>query len=168
MSQLINLITSFGAFALGSFESNRPESTLRIGPGKRTSVSTSFAKHVDSIQVACGIMLHSSSSSSLGIMPPALSVSSGTHVSLTTKKNQELTISPRDDDEVVFSPDGVENEGMLQTVSVEVEVTRRCVVHEYGQSEADMLVREDYSLLVQSFVNDRIDVYVDVTDHLWG
>ena len=148
MSQLINLITSFGAFALGSFESNRPESTLRIGPGKRTSVSTSFAKHVDSTQVACGIMSHSSSSeSSLWKIPPASSVSCGTHVSSTTK-NQELTISPRDDDEVVLSPNGVENEGMLQTVSVEVEVTRRCVVHEYGQSEADMLVRKDYSLHV--------------------
>ena len=113
-------------------------------------------------------MLHSSSSSLLWEMPPAPSVSSGTHVSLTTKKNQELTISPRDDDEVVLSPNGVENEGMLQTVSVEVEVTRRCVVHEYGQSEADMLVRKDYSLHVQPFVNNRIDVFVDVTDHLWG
>ena len=89
------------------------------------------------------------------------------HLLLVTK-SQELTISPRDDDEMVLSPDGVENEGMLQTVGVEVEVTRRCVVHEYGQSETDMLVRKDYSLLVQSFVNDWIDVYIDVTDHLRG
>ena len=69
---------------------------------------------------------------------------------------------------MVFSPNGVENEGMLQTVSVEVEVTCRRVVHKYGQSEADMLVRKDYSLHVQPFVNDRIDAFVDVTDHMWG
>ena len=106
------------------------------------------------------------SSSTSWKMPPVLSVSS-THVSLTTK-SEELTISPRDDDEVVFSPNGVENEGVLQTVRVEVEVTRRCVVHEYGQSEADMLVRKDYSLHVQPFVNNQIDNFVDVTDHLRG
>ena len=69
---------------------------------------------------------------------------------------------------MVLSPDGVENEGMLQTVSVEVEVTRRCVVHEYGQSEADMLVRKDYSLHVQPFVKGRMDGFVGVTNHLWG